>query len=120
MKWMIPMLCTAIVLLSMLVAGCAGGRYARMVETSETFGGVQSGPRGGLVEYVEWTNYKYGYAALFRGTAEDRHQDALSKMEAYCAPHPYKVLRTQRRTEYGSKGSRYRYVTVQFVCVESQ
>jgi hypothetical protein len=94
----------AFVVATLLLAGCV--MSARMVSTTDSMGGVQKGPRGGIVAY-----YTKG------GFTETRRKDAAEKMEAYCAPHLYRVLESSEQFVYGVSGAQTR-MYVRFECVE--
>ena len=71
----------ALVVVVVVLSGCSGS--ASIVTTSNEVGGIQEGARWGIVKY-----FNQGPAFVVNA----RKADARKKMEAYCAPLPYRVL----------------------------
>ena len=70
---------TSLAVVVVVLSGCS----ASIVTTSDEVGGVQEGPRWGIVKYPD-----QGPEFLVNA----RKADARKKMAAYCASLPYRVL----------------------------
>ena len=109
---------TSLAVVVVVLSGCS----ASIVTTSDAVGGVQEGPRWGIVKYPD-----QGPEFLVNA----RKADARKKMAAYCASLPYRVFsvkeiregsippaeQRQWRSIEGTVGS---YAYLMFECVEGQ
>lgn len=106
---------TSIIKLSMLMGllilcGCT---TATLVTSSGDLGGVQSGPRWGIVKYLN-----QGADQVI----DARKKDARRIMTEFCMPFRYKVVETGNQSSWaafqGSGGS-MDYLHIKFICVDS-
>jgi hypothetical protein len=105
-KW-IP----ALLVLGLASSGCS----ASIVVSSDTLGGVQEGPRWGIVKYLN-----QGADSVI----EARASNAREKMAQYCSPLNYKVTATSEKDssmflllEGSGGGGTTSYLYIRFECV---
>ena len=99
-------------IITILLSGCS----ASIVASSDTLGGVQEGPKWGIVKYLN-----QGADAVI----SERQKDARKIMEKFCNPNNYKVVGLNEKDKStffdydgtgGGGGSSYVYI--KFECVE--
>ena len=110
---------TSLAVVVVVLSGCS----ASIVTTSDEVGGVQEGPRWGIVKYPD-----QGPEFLVNA----RKADARKKMAAYCASLPYRVFSVkeiregsippadQRHLFLLTEGTVGSYAYLMFECVEGQ
>ncbi len=83
---------------------------ASMVTSSGDLGGIQDGPRWGVVKYLN-------QGADF--VINDRKADARKKMRDFCYPDNYRVVQTSTQNEwmtYQGSGGSFGYLYIKFEC----
>ncbi len=92
------------------LGGCA---TATLVTSSGDLGGVQEGPRWGVVKYLN-----NGADAVIK----ERKADARRIMREFCAPDNYKVVSLGENSTwatYKGSGGSFNYLHAKFECVSN-
>ena len=96
-----------------VVTGCQTG--ATLISTSEGLGGIQKGPKWGVVQYPIYPNHP--------NLANESMENARHQMENFCVPQNYRVVNQQMRsntesTFYQGSGGSYKkqVMFVRFEC----
>jgi len=83
---------------------------ASMVISSGDLGGIQDGPKWGVVKYLN-----QGADSVINA----RKADARKKMRDYCYPDNYRVVQTSTKDEwmtYQGSGGSFGYLYIKFEC----
>lgn len=98
-----------------------GGCSASMITSSDSLGGVQAGPRWGIVKYLNQGD---------DGVIKSRQDSARKLMERFCNPLNYRVVQIGQQSDFfaylggsgagfGGAAGTFNYLYIKFECVDS-